>query len=168
MRKIRSIATQSPAIAISILALVFSLGSGAGYAATHYNTTPKAPKITWHKLPLIHGWHSGATVAPGIPATNNPGYTISNNVVYLTGSLASSSASPEVTSFAVLPKGFRPSRFIAFAAGGPSDTLTGTTILCEVLIDANGTMFSHCPSDIWGGADGSYTSLNGISFPLGS
>ena len=34
MRNVRSIASQSPAVVISLLALFFALGSGAGYAAT--------------------------------------------------------------------------------------------------------------------------------------
>jgi hypothetical protein len=167
MKRMRSIATQSPAIAISIIALVFSLGTGAGYAVTHNTAKPTPVKITWHKLPLINHWASGAHAA-NIPETNNPGYTISNSIVYLTGSVVTSQASPSSYPFAVLPKGYRPSHEVAFAAGGPYDVLIGDTILCEVFIESSGDMYSHCPQDIWGGADGSYTSLNGLAFPLGS
>jgi hypothetical protein len=167
MRKIRSIATQSPAIAISILALVFSLGTGAGYAATH-DTTKTTTHVTWHNLGTTNGWHSGAHAAD-IPETDNPGYTIINDVVYLTGSVVTAnSTNPELLPFAALPKGYRPTHALAFAAGGPYDALLGDTFLCEVFIESNGAMYSHCPQDIWGGAAGSYTSLNGLSFPLGS
>ena len=75
----RSIAKQSPAIVISLIALTYSLGSGAGWAASDATTHPAkaAPKPTWHALSLKNQWKSAAK---GYDAAR-PQYTIVNDVV---------------------------------------------------------------------------------------
>jgi hypothetical protein len=81
MKRFRALARQSPAIVISLIALTFSLGSGAGYAASVAAHHPAATKITWHGLGLRNGWKAAAK---GF-GTGKPAYTVSNGVVYLTG-----------------------------------------------------------------------------------
>src|ERR1700722_14598338 len=101
-KRFRALASQSPAIVISVIALTFSLGGGAGYAASVASSHP-AIKITWHKLSLKNGWHSGAGAFAG---TGTPAYTVSNGVVYLTG-VADHSNTASTAPLGLLPKGAR-------------------------------------------------------------
>ena len=80
MNRLRSLMHQSPAIVISLIALTFSIGGGAGYAASAASTHPAVTKITWHHLSLRAGWHA---LAAGFH-TGHPSYTVSNRIVYLT------------------------------------------------------------------------------------
>src|SRR5215813_9691179 len=99
MARIRSMVRQSPAIAIATLALVFSLGGGAGYAASSAHSA--AAKITFHKLTLKNGWKPETANHVGVPA-----YGISGGVVHLTGGMHQPSGS--VRKFATLPLAARP------------------------------------------------------------
>src|ERR1039458_3469509 len=117
MKRFRSIAAQSPALVISIAALFFSLGSGAGYAATlssqpattvqgthvvsAYGVAPRTA-TTWHTLSLLNGWH-GDSYDGGAPSYGVNG----SGILYLRGSLDNSSSNTSET-FAVLPPGNRP------------------------------------------------------------
>jgi len=158
MSRLRSLASQSPAIVISVVALAFSLGSGAGYAASTTASHPAAAaKVTWHKLSLRNGWKS----APAAFHTGRPDYKVISGVVHLTGVAVygpdvSSSSPAEL--LGVLPKAERPKHNLWFsvfnyAASGSADLEIAT----------NGDV------DVIGGPDAAYfTSLAGVSFPLGS
>ena len=70
LRGVRGLLANSPAIAISTLALVFALGGGAGYAAS---TVTGAAKPVFHQLKLERGW------------SGHIEYTVVNGIVYLSG-----------------------------------------------------------------------------------
>jgi hypothetical protein len=111
-RRIRAVAVQSPAIAIAAVALLFSVGGGAGYAASALNSGQTT--IVFHPLHLINHWMTG-----GSPGVRAPSFALSGGVVYLTGGMDQNEGSS--TKFAVLPRGDRPSHtlwFSAFTANG--------------------------------------------------
>jgi hypothetical protein len=150
MKSLRSVVAQSPAIVISVLALILSAGGGAAYAAT---SASRAPAITWHKLTLLHGWKSSQSQYD----SGNPEYSVSNGVVYLAGSLHQASGTSQ--EFAVLPKGARPTHDLwitVYTMSGTSGTL---------YIGANGDMAatSLTPADAQ-----DYTSLAAVSYPASS
>jgi hypothetical protein len=153
--RFRTIMSQSPAIVISVIALTFSLGGGAGYAATVI-AKGSAPKITWHALPLKNSWLAAGSAF----STGNPEYTVSNNIVYLTGVAHRTDQSLAIPSvIGVLPKSARPKHNLWFgaynyAAGGESDIAVFTNGDVEVLGN--------------GGDENYFTSLAGIEYPLGS
>jgi hypothetical protein len=151
MRSLRAIAQQSPAIVISVIALTFSLGSGAGYAASVAVSHPAA-RITWHNLGLKNGWHG----AP-FRGTGKPAYTVIDGVVYLTGSADRSNNPSVLPVLAVLPRSARPRHDITFAIFSSAAL---TPAWAEV--SPNGEVF------ISGADASSNTSLAGITFPLGS
>lgn len=150
MRRLPSIARQSPAIVISLVALVFSLGSGVGYAASTASGNPT--KVTFRALHLIHGWRSGdGTIAGGKPAFGVNG----TGVVYLSGDLARKGGNSGTNGeFAVLPKAVRPSHQLDLTV----TTVSGTTTVMQITPD--GIMF------IFGNNAAQFTSLDGISYPL--
>jgi hypothetical protein len=157
MSRIRSTLKQSPAIVISVIALTFSVGGGAGYAASV--ATAKAPvvKITWHRLGLKGGWKAAAK---GFGAAG-PQYTVSNGIVYIDGAVSHSEATPfpGESLIGVLPKGTRPSHWLDFeaynsAANGESSFEIGPN--GDVIVGGNG------------GDQYYFTSLDGLQFPLGA
>jgi hypothetical protein len=152
MSRLRSITAQSPAIVISVLALVFALGSGASYAATRNTgaSPQQAARVTFHKLKLINGWHS----SQGQYGTGNPSYAQQNGIVYLSGSLHAASGSPG--EFAVLPKGNRPSHYLYITVY----TLDQTTGAIEIMPD--GVMYAIGSQTL------GYASLASVSFPVNS
>ena len=142
MKKVRGLLAHSPAIAISTLALVFALGSGAGYAASTGNgaTTP-----VFHNLPLGKGW------------VGQLKYTIINGVVYLSGNAGTSN--PKGLIMTTLPPGARPTssqQDLPITFGGEGD---GTIQLLNT-----GQIEPFAPA----GGDYTFVSLSGVSFPLGS
>jgi hypothetical protein len=158
MGRIRSIAAHTPSIAISVLALIFSLGGGA-YAATHIaqHARPAAATnrtisttVTWHTLTLLNGWASSQSAF----GTGNPKVAIQNGVVYLSGSLHQVSGTND--EFAVLPTTDRPTHTLWL----PVYTLDGTEGSLEIA--ASGGMFAFA-----GSATG-FTSLAGVSYPVNS
>jgi hypothetical protein len=153
MKRYRSIMTQSPAIIISVIALTFSLGGGAGYAASVATSRPASTKIHWHALSLRNGWHAAGNAFH----VGNPAYTVSNGVVYLTG--VADHASTSLPVLGVLPKGARPKHLLSlaafnYAANGESSIEISPHGDVQVLGN--------------GGDENYFTSLAGISFPLGS
>ncbi len=92
MRKARKLLVNSPAIAVSVLALVFAVGGGAGYAASAGSQSGPA----WHKLKVDKGWHGDLK------------YTVIDGVVYLTGSAGTSARHPG--QMAKLPASLGPSQ----------------------------------------------------------
>lgn len=157
MSRLRTLMSQSPAIIISLIALTFSLGTGAGYAATAVGSSPATTKITWHTLSLKNGWTGTAKYFSG---TGNPAYTVTGGVVYLTGvAHRSNTAVPSV--IGVLPKGDRPKHSLWFA--GFNYAGSGQS---EIAVFPNGNV------EVLGGTTAGdqyyFTSLAGIEFPLGS
>jgi hypothetical protein len=156
MNRFRALVSQSPAIVISIVALTFSLGGGAGYAATVATGTPAVVKIAWHPLALTNKW---APAAKGF-AVGRPAYTVSNGVVYLTGVAARANQSLPIPSvIGVLPKGARPTHNLWFAAYNYA--AAGQSSI-EVARSGAVEVFGN------GGDENFFTSLAGIQFPLGA
>jgi hypothetical protein len=150
MRNIRSIVAQSPAVAISLVALVFALGSGAGYAAT---SAIQPGRISFHALRLVQKWQPGApTIADGRPAYGTSG----NGIVYLSGWLSRPTPPDGANGvFAILPKGLRPSH---------QEDVTVTTVAnttATVQITPDGQLFVVGPDAP------QFTSLDGVSFAIG-
>jgi len=144
--RIRSLVRQSPAVAISTLALVFSIGGGAGYAASSAHSSPK---IALHKLTLKNGWKPQTANGVGAPA-----YGVSGGVVYLTGGMHQPSGANR--KFAVLPAGARPKHELWIGVFSEATTSAFVEIL------PSGAMFI-------GGDDRQFfASLAGVSFPVGS
>jgi len=85
----------------------------------------------------------------------------SNDVVYLSGSLIQPSGSSEI--FGVLPTADRPKHdlYIQVMVDTPDNNAQAGTLE----IDSDGTMWAY---STWGNAAQLYTSLAGISYPLGS
>ena len=142
LRRPRGLLANSPAIAISVLALVFALGSGAGYAAS---TAYVPTRPVFHQLKLGLGW------------TGSLKYTVINGVVYLSGyAYGSQRKTPIMTT---LPPAARPrssQQDIPISFGGEGD---GTIQLLNT-----GQIEPFPPP----GGDQSFVSLSGVSFPLGS
>ena len=157
MTRLRSLASQSPAIVISVVALAFSLGSGAGYAASTTTSHPAAAaKVTWHKLSLRNGWKAQPLYTSG-----NPEYTVIDGVVHLNGVAVYGpnvgAANPPAL-IAVLPKAARPTHDLWLAVFNYSSLNSA-----DLEIEPNGQI------RVIGGGDRAYfTSLAGVSFPLGS
>ena len=162
MGRIRSLAAQTPAIAISVLAVALSLGGGA-YAATQAaghseaSHTAITSGVSWNSLSLVNGWSSeNATYGTG-----NPKVAIQNNVVYLSGSLHQVTLGSDT--FAFLPTQFRPTHNLYITVYTNGDTV-GT-----VYIASNGTMEAYAPGACGSGNTAQcYTSLAGVSYPINS
>jgi hypothetical protein len=155
MSRFRTMMSQSPAIVISVIALTFSLGGGAGFAASVAAKAPAAPKITWHKLPLRKGWQA----APKGFGAGTPAFTVSNSIVYLTGAADRTNQSTPLGELGLLPKSARPKHVLSFAAFNYA--ANGES---SIEVFPNG--------QVWvignGGDENYFTSLAGIEFPLGS
>jgi hypothetical protein len=102
------------------------------------------------KLPLENGWQSSDTQF----GTGDPTYSVSNGMVYLSGSL--NQPAGDIQTFGVLPPAARPAHTMYLSVY----TLGGA--VGELEIDTNGDMLVY-----EGGAQG-YTSLAGVSFPVAS
>src|ERR1051326_2767332 len=163
MGRFRSLISQSPAIVISLLAVVLSVGGGA-YASTMSaaRSSPANQAVTagvsWTSLALINGWAS----ENGTFQSGNPKVAEQNNIVYLSGSLAQPSGTSDI--FATLPSSFRPSHnmwITVYTDSGTSGTL---------FIGHDGTMeaFSSASCNGTQNAAQCYTSLATVSFPVNS
>jgi hypothetical protein len=158
MNRVRSFATQTPALVIATLALVLSLGGGA-YAASSAVSQPAAATslVTWHNISLQHGW----TSSNSIYGTGNPRVSLQNGIVYLSGSLHQNT--PGNLTFTVLPKQYRPSHNLyitVYTYGGTSGTL---------YIGHNGTTEAYSNSLCGSGNRAQcYTSLATVSYPVNS
>ena len=110
-----------------------------------------------HKLALDNGWQSGEPTHD----TGDPSYWVSGGVVHLSGSVVQPSGTNQI--FAVLPKADRPAHdlYIQVMVYTPDNNARAGT----VEIDPDGAMWAY---STWGNAAQMYTSLAGISFPLGS
>ncbi len=114
---------------------------------------------TMNKLALINGWQS----AQPTYGTGDPSYSVKNGVVHLSGSLLQPPAGATGQMFAVLPKAARPTNYLyikAMVYSPGSVANTGT-----VVITPNGEMYAY---SLTASEAQQYTSLAGISYPLGS
>jgi hypothetical protein len=149
---------QSPAIIISLIALTFSLGGGAGYAASVATGNASATKITWHLFGLQNHWKPWSSGKH--PVTGAPAYTVSNGVVYLSGACHRLNQTLPIPSvIAVLPKGARPAHqlwFTAFNEASAGGSFIEVTAAGQVIVGGSGL------------DENFFTSLAGIEFPLGS
>jgi hypothetical protein len=141
MGAIRSLVSQSPAVVISLAALLLAAGGGVGYASTAAST--ETTTVTLHALPLGKNWHGSLR------------YGINDGVVYLDGT-ASKSTGP-YTCMTTLPKVARPASAQLDITVNLGDAI-GTI---QVLNTGQVCPFGPNP----GGADFSFVSLAGISFP---
>lgn len=144
MRSIRSMVSQSPAIAISLAALVFAVGGGVGYASTAIPAGPTT--VTMHRLPLGKNWHGSLR------------YGLSGGVVYLDGT-ASKSTGP-YTCMTTLPKAARP------ASSQLDITVNLGDAIGTIQVLSTGEVCPFLPPP--GGAQFGFVSLAGISFPTSS
>jgi hypothetical protein len=163
MRRLRALIPQSPALVISLLALIFSLSGGA-YAATamtqHNTVRPAASRgrVTMHALHLVNGWKSAAKTSYKSGA---PSYGVSNGVVYLSGGMYQPIQGK--AQFATLPKRYRPSTNLFITVS----VAEGVTNFGTLFISPKGVMEVYDPA----GANtpvSDFTALSGVSFPLGS
>jgi hypothetical protein len=144
MRRARRLLADSPALAISIVALVFALGSGAGYAAS---ATAGRQLAVWHKLKPASGWHGGLK------------YTVIDGVVYLSG--AAGTSARYVGAMTTLPANLSPlgktgQLDIPVSLGG-----SGQSGLIQVV--HGGGIYPVVTPQQPNGADYSYVSLAGVS-----
>jgi hypothetical protein len=153
MSRLRSITAQSPAILISIVALVFALGSGAGYAATHH-AAASSKNLKMHALTLRNGWKSSQSIYN----TGNPSYAVQDGIVYLAGSAHQPTAGND--EIAVLPKSARPKHDLYLSVY----TFDGTA--GSLLIEPNGAILGYNESSAALAQE--YISLASVSFPVGS
>jgi hypothetical protein len=171
--------------AAALAALGVTAGTGSASAATAQPAGPTITGVNWHQLTLINGWVSGQSQEPG---DGIPAWTVRNGVVYLTGSVMQTSGTGN--EFAVLPPAARPSRVLYMTVKVAGQGASGW-----IIIDPSGAMYATAdpysevsPPDSMAAAgdivispDGrlysdsfplseseAYTSLAGISYPLGS
>jgi hypothetical protein len=128
------------------LALVFSIGGGAGYAASIAHSPTK---ITSHWLHLINNWTTDGT------STGHPSYAVSGGVVYVSGGMHQTTGSKR--EFAFLPKAARPTHTLWI--GVFSEAAMGGAFL---EVTPAGAMFISGPDAQF------FSSLSGVSFPVGS
>ena len=165
MGRFRSLVAQSPAIVISLLAVVLSIGGGA-YASTHLsaahspaaNSAIPAAGVSWTSLSLVNGWVS----ENGTFQSGNPKVAEQSNIVYLSGSLAQ--PTPASSQFATLPSSFRPSHnmwITVYTVDGTSGTL---------YIGHDGTMEATSGGSCGSGQTDAecFTSLATVSYPINS
>lgn len=178
MRRIRSIAARTPAIAIAGLAVALSLGGGA-LASTHLVPGPSQGPIhtwrvahsqgahdatssltagvSWNSLVLQNAWvSSNATFGTG-----NPKVALQGNVVYLSGSMHQTT--PGSAIFAFLPSTYRPAHnmyITVYTNGGTSGTL---------YIGHDGTMMAFSSASCGSNSAAQcFTSLATVSYPINS
>jgi hypothetical protein len=171
MRRIRSLSAQTPAIVVSLLALVFSLGGGAyastqlaaahpraaSHAAANAAPAPNITNVTWTALSLVNGWAS----SNGTYGTGNPEVSIQSGIVYLAGSLNQATAGS--FTFATLPTAYRPTHNLYITVYTYGDT-SGT-----LFIGSNGTMEAYSSGTCnTGDTAHCYTSLASVSYPVNS
>jgi hypothetical protein len=124
-----------------------------GYTSLAAISFPAAA-ITSTNLTLKNGWQSSQSEW----GTGDPGWAVKNGVVYLSGSMHQPSGNSRVA--AVLPPAARPAHYLAFIV----DTWGGAT--GEVDIETDGTVLAFSPPAH--GSAQQFTSLAGISYPLGT
>lgn len=139
MKRRRWILANSPALAISTLALIFAVGGGAGYAAS----TSSSAQPVYHQLKLRPFW------------TGRAEYTVIDGVVYLSGVVNGHKRGDNGP--LLLPRSIAPKGDLAIPAvvsGGDG----------SVAIDPAGDLLVIKPPH----GNLGFVSLDGISFPIGA
>jgi len=133
-------------------------GGAQQYTSLAGVSFPVAPAAT-NQLTMINGWQS----AQSPYGTGDPSYSVKNSVVHLSGSLFQPPAAGDTQEFAVLPKAARPKYCLYLkTAVSPPDSIAAQG---QIVICPNGQMYSDSfPLS----ESESFTSLAGISYPLGS
>jgi len=146
-----------PAVAVlSVLAAAGTASAAvaaraAGQVAQQHGTArPAATKVSWHRMPLLHGWVTARNARFDIA---NPEYAISDGMVYLNGGLRQPHSGSDT--FGVLPRGYRPSHVLYFSMLAGSQGAAGV-----LQIDTNGSMHAY------GGGAQTFASLAAVSFPV--
>jgi hypothetical protein len=133
-------------------------GGAQQYTSLAGVSFPVASAVT-NQLTLINGWQS----AQSPYGTGDPSYSVKNGVVHLSGSLFQPPADGDTQEFAVLPKAARPKYFLYIkTAVSRPDSLAaqGQIVICpDGLLYSDSFPLSESES---------FTSLAGISYPLGS
>jgi hypothetical protein len=109
-----------------------------------------AQAMTMSTLPLENGWQSSDSQF----GTGDPSYSVSNGMVYLSGSLNQPAGDIQV--FGVLPPAARPAHPMYLSV------YTYNGAIGELEIDTNGNLV------VYEGGAQQYTSLAGVSFPVAS
>jgi hypothetical protein len=158
MRRTYSRGVRAVFVAATASALTWSLGGSAlaaGNASVDHagpagHARPAAISVRRHKLTLRNGWVSSQPVYD----SGDPAVAIRGGIVYLSGSMHQASGSSGI--FATLPRGYRPAHLMylhVYTYNGAEGSLD---------IAPDGQMLA---SD---GRATEYTSLAGVSFPVGS
>ena len=154
MSRFRTRADRPVALVISMMALLFALGGGAYASTRDVGRAPLAPAtLTEHTLTLLNGWQSANSTS----GTGKPRFAVAGGVVYLSGSLTA--PNPSSDEFAVLPAGARPAH-ILYVPVYASQGVLGTV---QIFPGGQMAVFSNTP-----GSAADFSSLAGISFPVGS
>ncbi len=135
------------AAATATLTTLFSLVGGG--VATAAPARAAAAGVSWHKLTMLNGWASYATIGTGAPR-----WAVKSGIVYLSGSMHQASGSDE--EFAVLPKAARPTRALYI------NVFTDGFTLGWIVVEPDGD--AYVASSPYANAQ-AYTSLDAISFP---
>jgi hypothetical protein len=153
----RSWVLQTPALLIATLALVMSLG-GAAYASSQLgSSTSISNTVSFQKLTLVNGWVSEQAAY----GTGNPGFGVSNGVVYLSGSLAQ--PTPGSATFSILPASARPTHNLYI------NVYTNGSTYGTLFIGTDGTMEAFSGTSCGSGDTSQcFTSLATVSFPKNS
>jgi len=111
-----------------------------------------------NKLTLINGWQS----AQPNYGTGDPSYSVRNGVVHLSGSLVQPPAPGDTQDFAVLPPAARPKYYLYIK----TEVYSGNTVNTgDIVISPDGRLYADSfPLS----ESEAFTSLAGISYPLGS
>jgi len=150
MSRLRSLASQSPAIVIATLALVLSFVGGAT-AATVSDHSTKAP-VVWHQVTLTNGWKYG-----GFGSLHAAYYVDPSHIVHLRGSARIGADGKAVF---ILPRAARPAHTISeilYASGGVAAAISIETSGKVMVFDQTGTDSSVRD----------FTSFDGVTFSLG-
>jgi hypothetical protein len=133
-------------------------GGAPQYTSLAGVSFPVASAAT-NPLTLINGWKS----AQPSYGTGDPSYSVRNGVVHLSGSLLQPPAPGDTQDFAVLPPAARPKYYLYIkTAVSPPDSIAAAG---DIVISPDGRMYS----DSFPVSESeAFTSLAGISYPLGS
>ena len=139
--------------------MLYAYNGGAQQYTSLAGVSFRVASATMNKLALINGWQS----AQPVYGTGDPSYSVKNGVVHLSGSLLQPPATATGQMFAVLPKAARPAHYLYIKAMvySPGSAANAGT----VVITPNGEMYAYSLTASYAQQ---YTSLEGISYPLGS
>ncbi len=126
-----------------------SIGGYSSLAGVAFPLTPPS-----QKLKLINGWKSGQPVLDG---TGDPSVSLSHGVVYLSGSLRQPSGTS--TTFATLPKAYRPSHWLYLPVYSTSGTSAGQQASLGIGPQGQLTLTGSPAAKV-------FTDLGGAEYPL--